>query len=151
MDVIVFTRADGNLTVRNLPLGATDQDFARAIQHAIDSGKAADMPIRGNETIRPVDHTFRNAWMITDGSISTDMSKAREIHADHIVNAQTIQMARLKVEERKERLRGNIAQADQHAADTTALEALDLNVLATRIANAATPQALKAIWPAKVP
>ena len=79
------------------------------------------------------------------------MVAAREIHAEHIATAQIAQIARLKIKELTERLLSKTAQADQHAADITALETPDLSVLATRIANTATPTALKAIWPAKLP
>ncbi len=79
------------------------------------------------------------------------MPKARNIHAERMGAAQAAEIARLKVEERKERLKSNTAKADAHAATITALEALDLNVLATQIAAAPNPTALSAIWPADVP
>ena len=69
----------------------------------------------------------------------------------YIAAAQAAEIARLKVEERKERLSSNTAQADSHAATITALEALDLNVLATQIAAVPNATALSAIWPVNVP
>ncbi len=79
------------------------------------------------------------------------MPKARDIHADRMGVAHAAEIARLKIEERRERLKGNTSQADAHAATVTALEALNLNALATQIANAPNPTALSAIWPANVP
>ena len=79
------------------------------------------------------------------------MPLAREIHAGRIARAQVAEIARLKVEERKERLKGKTTQADAHAATIIALEALDLNVLATQISAAPNPTALNSIWPVGVP
>lgn len=94
---------------------------------------------------------FQGAWRDDGLTLSTDMAKARDIHADRIAVAQAAEIARLKVEERKERLKSNTTKADDHAATIIALEALNLNVLATQIAVAPNPTALKAIWPAQVP
>ncbi len=94
---------------------------------------------------------FFNAWQLSGGAVSINMPKAREIHAGRIARAHVKEIAHLKVEERKERLKSNTTKADAHAATTTALEALDLNVLATQIASAPNPAALSEVWPAQVP
>lgn len=98
---------------------------------------------------------FFDAWErdLTPGPnvISVNMPKARAIHAGRLGEAQGVEIARLKVEERRERLKGNTAQANAHAAIATALEALDLNQLATRIATAPNSVALSAVWPAQLP
>ena len=151
MNVIIFSRGSGEVTVRNMPAGASDQDFQDAMQDAVNSGKAADIPEIVADTTLLADRNFRVAWRRSGSVVSVDMSLARDIHAGRIATAQVAEIARLKVEERKERLKGNTAQADAHAATVTALEALDLNVLAAQIANAPNPTALSAIWPANVP
>ncbi len=148
---IVFTRSDGAITVRHLPSGASPQDFTDAIQHAIDSGEAVNIPIAVDQTAMPTVRTFRNAWRQSNGAVSVDMPTARGIHAEHIARAHAAEIARVKTEERSERLKGNTTKADAHAATVTALEALDLNVLAMQIANAPNPTALKAVWPMDVP
>lgn len=118
-------------------------------------GLAQDVEIMEEALIsqtRVGDRDFRNALEKPGlGPPTVNMPKAREIHADRIALTQATEIARLKIEERKERLKGNTAQADSHAATITALEALDLNVLATQIANAPNLTALSAIWPANVP
>ena len=151
MDVILFTRGSGEITIRNLPAGASSQDFQDAMQNAIDSGKATDAPQIIDDTIPPTDRSFRGAWIHNGGIVEIDMPKARIIHATRIVQAQAAEIARLKVEERVERLKGNTAQANAHATTVVALEALDLNVLATQIANAPNPAALSAVFPSNVP
>jgi len=101
---------------------------------------------------QPGNREFRDALEKPGmGPPVVNMPKARDIHGGRIASSQANEIARLKVEERKERLKGSTTQADQHAADIIALEALDLSTLATRIQAAAMPQALTAIWPVKVP
>ena len=104
-----------------------------------------------NDSDIPSLAAFKDGWRDDGVNITIDMPTARETHADHIAIAQAAEIARLKVEERKERLKSNTAQADDHAATVIALEALDLNVLATQIAAAPNTTALDAIWPAQVP
>ncbi len=130
---------------------------ANAFDHLPDRGfgppeDAEVMEASAIPQSQPGDREFRNALEKPGlGPPVINMSKARDIHAGRIASAQIAEIARLKVEERKERLKGNTAQANQHAADITALEAPNLGALATQIAAATTPQGLKAIWPVKVP
>ena len=104
-----------------------------------------------DQTDVPTNREFRNAWKQSAGVFSVDMPQAREIHIEHILLAQNKEITRLKVEERRERLKNNTAKASDHAATIIALEALDFNVLATQITNADNPTALSAVWPALIP
>ena len=122
--------------------GETEAEFIGRIQTKDVPAEAIDVTVV-EETTLSSDRTFRDAWKNSGGVISVDMPKARDIHVEKIAAGQTGEIARLKIEERKERLKGNTAQADSHAATVTALEALDLNVLATQIAAAPNPTALK--------
>ncbi len=154
-DRIVFTRPDGGVSVvipapEFLAQFGTLAEGMAAVQARSVPPSAADIQIIDSSAVLS-DRTFRNAWRQSGGVFSTDMPLAREIHAERMAVAQAAEIARLKIEERKERLKGNTAQADSHAATVTALEALDLNVLATQIAAAPNPTALSAIWPAQVP
>ncbi len=94
---------------------------------------------------------FQDAWRDNGQTLSTDMAKARDIHSERMATAQAAEIARLKVEERKERLKNNRSQANRHSAAVKALEVLDINVLAKQIRNAPNPTALSAIWPAQLP
>ncbi len=162
MKIIMYETADGQLHIR----GKRGKDFVdqfsgetfeerddAAAQHIIDNLMPADaLNIQVlDDPAFPTDKTFRDAWEVSGATISVNMPKAREIHAERIAVAQAAEIARLKVEERKERLKGNTSQGDTHVADIVALEALDLNVLATQIANAPNPAALKAVWTALIP
>ena len=160
MKVTVYSRPDGRISVVNfsprrlaelMASGMTEDEAIATIQSKVVPGAATNVEVM-EQALVPADRTFRNAWVKPAvGPPVVDMPKARDIHAERMAVAQADEIARLKVEERKERLKGNTAQADTHAATVTALEALDLNALATQIGNAPNPTALKAIWPANVP
>ena len=151
---IIYTRPDSGVSVvvptaEFLSRFNTLAEGMAAVQTQSVPPAAIDVRIIDDTTLPT--RTFRNAWRQSGVIVSVDMPLAREIHAGRIAQAQVAEIARLKVEERKERLKGNTAQADAHAATATALEALDLNVLATQIGAAPNPTALSAIWPANVP
>ncbi len=155
VDRIIYTRLDGGVSVvvptqEFLARFGTLAEGMAAVQSRSVPPAATDIRTIGSGDV-PVDRSFRNAWRQSGGTFSTDMPAARKIHIRHIAVAQSAEIARLKVEERKERLEGNTTQADAHAATAVALEALDLNALATQIGNTPNPTALKAIWPADVP
>ena len=154
---IIYTRGDNGVSVivpapiyiAQLMAGGNTEDQAIAIvQEKNVPSDAADITVVAAVLS---DRTFRNAWRQIAGVISVDMPTARDIHAERMGAAHAAEIARLKINERKERLKSNIAQANSHAATVVALEALDLNVLATQIAAAPNPTALSAIWPALVP
>ena len=153
----VIVRADGGVSL--LPW-KTDADAAKTFSRWQESARPEWLPAILESTEQAISddefsfHGSRatgNALKWDGIKIVVDMPAARGIHADHMANAQVAEIARLRVEERKERLKGNTTQADTHAATVVALEALDLNALATQIAAAPNPTALSAIWPANVP
>jgi len=157
---IVYSRPDGGVSVVSpapeyiaqlVTEGATEDEAIAIVQEKDVPPDATNIEVM-EFALLPSSREFRNAWEKPGLGVPTvAMAKAREIHAERIAIAQAAEIARLKVEERKERLKSNTAQADAHAATITALEALDLNVLATQIAAAPNPTALSAIWPVDVP
>ncbi len=163
MKIVIFNNPDGTITVRvpvQNPLpesdaarrsGETeDEHFERLVSGPNRKGGSRVAVIE--DTDLPIGHSDFKAARRWDGvKVTVDMPTAREIHAESIAVVQAAEIARLKIEERSERLKSNTTQADSHAATITALEALDLNVLATQIAAAPNPTALSAIWPADVP
>ena len=155
MKKILFTRPDGGASIVHPAPDArldteTEDEFVARIAISDVPADALNVQIIEQSEV-PTDRAYRNAWRQSAGVISVDMPAAREIHAGRIAIAQVAEIARLKIEERKERLKGNTSLADSHAATVTALEALDLNTLATQIAAVPNPTALLAIWPADVP
>ena len=155
MKRIVYTRPDGGISIvnpsPNAPLATENEDefIARILAKDVPAD-AVDVQIVEDTAVLS-DRTFRNAWRQTAGVILVDLPAARAIHSERMANAQTAEIGRLKVEERRERLLGNTTQADQHATNLTALEALDLNALATQIQAAPNPTALSAVWPSLLP
>lgn len=116
---------------------------------------AKDMPA-GSTGVRvvdfeglPADKAFFEAWEDDGATVRVNMTKARAIHAGRLAKVLDTEIRRLKVEESKERINGNTAKADAHAAVVLELE--DYDLLATQVANAVTPESLSEVWPAKVP
>ena len=157
---IVYSRPDGGVSVvcpapayiaQLMAGGATEDEAITAVQAKDVPPDATNIEVMELASL-PSNREFRNAWEKPGAGVPTvAMSKARDIHAERMAHVQVAEIARLKVEERKERLNDNTAQADAHAATVIALEALDLNVLATQIAAAPNPTALAAVWPVLVP
>ena len=155
MKIIICTMPNGWMHItspnpRFLASFASEQEGLAAIMSSDIPAECVNPEIIDN-SILPSSGEFRAAWRRTPSGVEIDMIKARVIIARYLALAHAAEIARLKVAEPEERLNGNTAQADQHAADLVALEALDLNVLATQIAAAPNPTALRAIWPANVP
>ncbi len=161
----VIVRADGGVSL--FPW-LSDEDAATTFEKWQESARSEWLPgllrateqnitvtefgFHGSRTTDGARGQFADNALEWDGTkIVVNMPKAREVHAGRIAVAQVAKIARLKVKERRGHLQGNTAQADSHAATVTVLEALDLNALATRIANAPNPTALLAIWPTDVP
>lgn len=174
MKVIVFTLGDGRTALtpaspiivnRLMEGGLSETDAIEAIgdhavlrQQQIGAGPITNRKTLDDVDIPEVDYVtgvhgeFRDALdNIAPGPPVVNISKAREIHAERIAIAQAAEIARLQVEEHKEQLKGDTARANDHAVTVSALEALDLNVLATQIAAAPNPTALSTVWPANVP
>ena len=160
---IVFTRPDGGVSIvvpsdwfmtradaEGKPVFASEVGALASVQAKCVPPGATDIKIVEIATL-PTDREFRNAWQQTGGVISTNMAKARELHADKIAVAINSEVALLTVEQRRQKLRGNTAAANAAEADKASIEALDLAALATQIAAAANVAALRAIWPARVP
>ena len=88
----------------------------------------------------PADRTFRGAWQFNGAAVEIDMAKARDIHRDNLRAERAPKLAALDVDYMK---------ALETSGDTAAIAA-EKQVLRdvtadARIANAATPNALKAL------
>ncbi len=156
---IVYTRPGGGVSVVTpspnyiaaLIAGGMTED------QAVDVVKAKDVPPGSISVIVtevasiPADRTFRNAWTRTGpGMPEVNMPLAREIHSGRMSQAIATATARLKLSEQAALFDGRTADAANDNATRTAIEALDLAILATQIANVATPDALKAVWPVEL-
>lgn len=85
----------------------------------------------------PEDRTFREAWK-DNGKVEIDMPKARDIHMDRIRADRDKALAKLDTEQMKGRDVATEKQALRDLPDT-----FDLTT-------AATPDELKALWPAEL-
>lgn len=156
MKRIIFNRQDSGVSVV-VPAPQFVARFdteAKALQAII----AKDIPsdALNVETVNvddiPSDRTFRDAWTRMPGgrTIGIDMKKAREIHAQRIAATQGSRLVTLKLDEHAAQLAGRTTDAVAFAAKRAALESLDLSAHGARIANAANPTALSAVWPVEL-
>ena len=91
----------------------------------------------------PADRTYRNAWTWT-GKIEHDMTKARNIHRDHMRQVRAPKLAALDVAYLRAEEAGNTPLKEKIAAQKQALR----DVLAIHaIESAATVEQLKTVWP----
>lgn len=140
---IVYTRPDGGVSVvQPSPNGRRESETE---QEWLDRIVAKDVPADAtdvrivDEADVPADRTFRNAWKRDGNGIGCDMAKAREIHMGRIRFARDKELSRLDIEQ----LKGvNVAARKQELRDLP--QTFDLS-------SAATPDALKALWPADLP
>lgn len=116
----------------------SESDFVARIQARDVPADATNVAVVDVSTV-PADRTFRNAWKREGTGIGTDMAKAREIHMDRIRAVRDAELARLDVEQLKGR---DVTAEKQRLRDLPAT--FDLTV-------AATPEDLKALWPAELP
>lgn len=88
------------------------------------------------------DREFRNAWEDT-GTITENLDKAKNIHADRIEKSLLEEETRITKENKRERLKGrpgNIPSPN-----------VNLDAVGNQIKNAPNINALKNIWPNGVP
>jgi len=88
----------------------------------------------------PSDRTFRGAWQYNEAVIEVDMAKARDIHKDNLRAERKPRLEALDVDYMKALEAGT--DADAIAAQKTSLRDITAD---SRIAAAATPDALKAL------
>lgn len=97
----------------------------------------------------PTDRTFRNSWRSDGSKIAVDMPIARIEHMARMRRARDAALVVKDGEWMKEFSRGNQAKADAIEAERQTLrdipQAVDADIKA-----AATPESLKAVWPAEL-
>lgn len=92
----------------------------------------------------PVDRTFRDAWTHDGKAFGHDMPKCRDIHRGRMRVARTPLLVALDVEHMRADERGDTAAKKSIAARKQALRDVTDD---PAIDAAATPEALKAVWP----
>jgi hypothetical protein len=88
----------------------------------------------------PADRVFRGAWQFNGAAVEIDMTKARDIHRDNLRAERAPKLAALDVAYMKA-----LEQGGDTAAIAAEKQALRDVTADARIANAATPDALKAL------
>lgn len=159
MKVIVYSRPDGRVSVVNPAPRHIAELMAGGIteDEAIASVQAKDVPLDATnveimeQSLILTSREFRNAWEKSGAGVPTiNMPKARIIHAKKIIAAKDRAIIVLQRRADEATIEGRAADATQTANDKTAIEGLNLATIATRIAGAANPTALSAIWPTEL-
>lgn len=138
-----FTRPDGGASIVIGAPGASREAVLATIP--ADATDIAELP--DNWTPPDTDRQFRNAWKHTNGVFSVDMPKARDVVRERMRYVRKDLLAALDVQYQKADEAGDnqkkkdIAAQKQKLRDITAVPELDA---------AATPDALRQVWPAEL-
>ncbi len=139
MDHIIYTQGNGTVAaVTPAPdCGLTIEEVA---DRSVPSGISYEIV---DTSVFPADRYFRNAWTQNGASVVIDMPRAREIHRTNIRLARDPKLATLDIE---------FQRCLEYGEDTSAIvaqkEALRDAPQDPAIDTAATPEELKAVWPA---
>lgn len=144
MKKIVYTRADGGVTVSHPAIGAGEQITEEdALQRAFIPADAINPQVIEADDV-PVDRTFRDAWTHDGANITVDMTKAVEIQKDRLRLLRAPMFADLDVAFIQALESGDaIAQADIANQKQALRDVTD----DPAIAAATTPEELKAAIP----
>ena len=137
---IVYTRPDGGVSVV-IPVKHDSKAIALVLKKDVPVDAVNIKTV--NADLVPTDRTFRGAWeddpTESPEPIKVNMSKARGLHMDRIRAARDKELARLDIEQLKG---SDVAAEKQILRDIPTV--FDLS-------GAATPDALKTLWPSELP
>jgi len=117
------------------------EDIDAVIEKAVPQGVEYDVVAA---SAIPEDRYFRNAWKKSGAAIGVDMVKAQGIHMGHIRSARDKKLGELDVAYIKADEDGNSPLKQQIAAEKKRLRDLPQTF---DLAQATTPEELKALWP----
>ena len=165
-DVVIFTinpsddYPDGGVSVTRPgyddPLRPADDTDAALLERVIERSVLGRVDSNGDGVCKdgiyhivpdsdiPQDRTFREAWVCSNGSIKTDMIKARAIHMDRIRAARDEKLAALDVPWMKAVEAGDSAAQAAIVGQKKQLRDIPQTLDLTE---ARTAGALQAIWP----
>jgi len=156
---IIYTRPGGGVSVVTPSPNRIAQLVSEGMTEAeaIDVVKAKSVPAGSINVVVTeaasllTDRTFRNAWVRAGPGLPVvDMPKARGIHSARIAQAKVLAIGAFAKAEETATLASDSAAAADALANLTAAQGLDVALTASQIAAAATPAALKALWPAEL-
>lgn len=92
MKKIIYTRADGSVSIVNLPNDAKDEDFDKEVTRIILERLAVDTPFIVEDP-RPASRYFRDAWRRNGIGVDVDMPIARTIKTGKIRKERDTRLA----------------------------------------------------------
>jgi len=153
-EVTYYDKEARRPTTARLPVRDTAlkyHDYTRLLER---SGEQFTEIIEVKDESTIEDRTFRNAWTIEYGAVTTDMVKAREIHREHMRTARKPKLEQADVEYFKALEASVITGLSPETTEYAALESTAATKQALRdvtampeIEAAQTPEELKAVWP----
>lgn len=96
MKKIIYSRADGGVSIVNLPPAAEDEDFDTEVARIVRDKLAIDKPAIVEEP-RPDSRYFRDAWGRNGNGIVIDLPKARIIKTNFIRKERDEKLAALDI------------------------------------------------------
>lgn len=149
MKKIIYTRADGGVSVVNLPSDATDEDFDKELEMVKSERQPVDTPVIVEDP-RPASRFFRGAWRRNGNGIDVDMPIARIIKTSRIRKERDERLAVEDIAYMRADERNDQAEKTRIAAKKQALRDLPATVQ-TDLEAITTPKELEAfepVWPA---
>ena len=138
-DVIILTQENGLCAIFNPAPGVDLKEVLPRIAERNNTTDAEIVP----DTVIPSDWTFRDAWVKAKAAVQVDMVLARDIWRDTIRQARNPKLTELDIE---------FQRCLEYGEDTSPIvaqkEALRGAPQDPAIDMAATPEELKAVWPA---
>ena len=142
--VYALERTDGGVAIMRC-LGEADPASEISRWHPAQRAQLTGVIAPLDPATIPADRTFRDAWT---PALAVDMVKARSIHMGRIRGARDAELERLDLETIKAVGSGDAAKLAEIEAQKRTLRDLPQTF---DLSGAATPDALKTLWPAQLP
>ena len=164
-DRIVYTRADGGLTITNLAwgsgsslMGMTDDEYMAYVIENDVLGRADGRGPADGKTYRVISSSdiptgdariFRDAWEDTGSVVQVNLPKARIIHMDRIRLARNEELARKDITFMRAVETGDTSAQSTVATEKQVLR--DIPATFNITTGVTTPALLQAKWPTELP
>lgn len=145
---ILYERPDGGVSIV-CPAQPYDERTGTGTKLTIQEIAAKDVPLGVPYRIvdsseLPTDRTFRNAWVMSGIAVAVDMTKAREVHREHLRVLRAPVLAALDIAFLRAIEAGDVPRQAEIAAQKEALRTVTDD---PAIDAATTPDELKAVIP----
>jgi hypothetical protein len=147
---IAIARADGGVSI--MTIAGIEGDVSAVVAAEIEKWQSTS-PVKAighwpiPDSAIPADRSFRDAWAQEGNAITVDMTRARSIQLGRIRAARDAKLKALDLPFLRAVETGDSARQAEIAGEKQRLRDLPA---ATDLSKAATPEALKALWPTEL-